>query len=218
MDLKIGTILTLEPTYTERVEKFRCRVVEQGENIIYIDYPVNVVTKKTSFLVDGAQFRVTFMSESKQSFAFNTEVLGRKGGTVPMIILSCPSSEEFLKIQRREYVRVETKVDVSIEYDGRFTPLVTEDLSAGGLAVILSRPVNFREGDEVKLTIVLPYSNGDIKYVQTSAVIVRIFEKGEIRLASIQFTDTDDIDKQHIVRLCFERQLQLRKKELNETI
>ena len=218
MELKIGTILTLEPTYTERVEKFRCRVVEQGENFIYIDYPVNVITKKTSFLVDGAQFRVSFMTEAKQSFAFNTEVLGRKGGTVPMIILSCPPPEEFLKIQRREYVRVETKADVSIEFNGQFTPLVTEDISAGGLAVILNRPVNFKDGDEVKLTLVLPYSNGDIKYVQTSAVIVRIFEKGEIRLASIQFTDTDDLDKQHIVRFCFERQLQLRKKELNETM
>ena len=218
MKLKIGTILTLEPTYTERVEKFRCRVVEQGENLIYIDYPINVVTKKTSFLVDGAQFRVTFMTEEKQSFAFNTEVLGRKGGTVPMIILSCPSPEEFLKIQRREYVRVETKIDVSLEFDGQYTPLVTEDISAGGLAVILNRPVNFQEGDEAKLTIVLPYSNGDIKYVQTSAIIVRIFEKDEIRIASIQFTDTDDIDKQHIVRFCFERQLQVRKKELNKTM
>jgi c-di-GMP-binding flagellar brake protein YcgR len=218
MDLKIGTILTLEPTYTERVEKFRCRVVEQGENFIYIDYPVNVLTKKTSFLVDGAQFRVSFMTEGKQSFAFNTEVLGRKGGTVPMIILSCPPPEEFLKIQRREYVRVETKADVSVEFNGQFTPLVTEDISAGGLAVILNRPVNFQDGDEVKLTIVLPYTNGDIKYVQTSAVIVRIYEIGNIRIASIQFTDTDDIDKQHIVRFCFERQLQLRKKELNETI
>lgn len=218
MGLKIGTILTLEPTYTERVEKFRCRVVEQGENIIYIDYPVNVVTKKTSFLVDGAQFRVTFMTNEKQSFAFNTEVLGRKGGTVPMIILTCPSPEEFLKIQRREYVRVESKVDVSIEFDGQFTPLVTEDISAGGLAVILNRPVNFREDDKVKLTIVLPYSNGDIKYVQTAAIVVRIFEKDGIRIASIQFTDTDDLDKQHIVRFCFERQLLLRKKELNETI
>ena len=218
MKLKIGTILTLEPTYTERVEKFRCRVVDQGENLIYIDYPINVVTKKTSFLVDGAQFRVTFMTEEKQSFAFNTEVLGRKGGTVPMIILSCPSPEEFLKIQRREYVRVETKIDVSLEFDGQYTPLVTEDISAGGLAVILNRPVNFQEGDEAKLTIVLPYSNGDIKYVQTSAIIVRIFEKDEIRIASIQFTDTDDIDKQHIVRFCFERQLQVRKKELNKTM
>jgi len=218
MELKIGTILTLEPTYTERIEKFRCRVVEQGENLIYIDYPINVDTKKTSFLVDGAQFRVTFMTEDKQSFAFNTEVLGRKGGKVPMIILSCPPPEEFLKIQRREYVRVETKADVSVEFDGQFTPLVTEDISAGGLAVILNRPVNFQEGDKVKLTIVLPYSNGDIKYVQTSAIIVRIFEKGGVRIASIQFTDTDDLDKQHIVRFCFERQLLVRKKELNQTV
>ena len=129
-----------------------------------------------------------------------------------------PSPEEFLKIQRREYVRVETKVDVSIEFDGQFTPLITEDLSAGGLAVILNRSVNFREGDEVKLTIVLPYSNGDIKYVHTTAIIVRAFEKDEVRIASIQFTDTDDIDKQHIVRFCFERQLLVRKKELNETM
>ena len=218
MELKIGTILTLEPTYTERVEKFRCRVVDQSENVIYIDYPVNVVTKKTSFLVDGAQFRVTFMTEEKESYAFNTEVLGRKGGLVPMIILACPPPEEFLKIQRREFVRVETNADVSIEFDGKYTPLVTEDISAGGLAVILNRPVNFIEGDEVKLTMVLPYSNGDIKYVQTSAMVVRIFEEDEIRIASIQFTDTDDLDRQHIVRFCFERQLQLRKKELNETL
>lgn len=216
MELKIGTILTLEPTYTERVEKFRCRVVEKSENFIYIDYPVNLATNKTSFLVDGAQFRATFITDSKQSYAFNTEVLGRKGGNVPMIKLQCPPEEEFLKIQRREYVRVETKVDVSVEYDGRFTPLVTEDLSAGGLALILNRPVNFKEKDEVKLTIVLPFTNGDIKYIQTKANVVRIFEKDEIRLASIQFTDTDDIDKQHIVRFCFERQLHLRKKELNE--
>ncbi len=218
MELKIGTILTLEPTYTERVEKFRCRVVEQGENLIYIDYPVNVESKKTSFLVDGAQFRVTFMTEDKQSFAFNTEVLGRKGGTVPMIILSCPSLDEFLKIQRREYVRVETNIDLSLEFDGQFTPLVSEDVSAGGLAVILNRPVNFQEGDEVKLTLVLPYTNGDLKYVQTSAIVVRIFDKGDIRIASIQFNNTDDLDKQHIVRFCFERQLQVRKKELNETL
>ena len=218
MDLKIGTILTLEPTYTERVEKFRCRVVDQSENVIYIDYPVNVATKKMSYLVDGAQFRVTYMTEEKESYVFNTEVLGRKGGTVPMIILSCPPPEEFLKIQRREFVRVETNADVSIELDGKFTPLVTEDISAGGLAVILNRPVNFVEGDEVKLTMVLPYMNGDVKYVQTAAIVVRIFEKDEILIASIQFTDTDELDRQHIVRFCFERQLQLRKKELNKTL
>ena len=216
MDLKIGTILTLEPTFTERVEKFRCRIVEQSDNVIYIDYPINVLTKKTAYLVDGAQFRATFMNDAKLSFAFNTEVLGRKGGTVPMISLSCPPESEFIKIQRREYVRVETNVDVAIEFEGNFMQFITEDISAGGVAVVLNKPVAFNDGDYIKLTLVLPYTNGDIKYIQTSAVVVRIFSKDQIQVASIQFTDTDDLDKQHIVRFCFERQLQLRKKELNE--
>lgn len=216
MDLKIGTVITLEPTFTERVERFRCRIVEKTDSVIYIDYPINVQTKKTVFLVDGAQFRATYMNEAKESFAFNTEVLSRKGGTVPMVALSLPTDNEFIKIQRREYVRVETNVDVAVEFDGKFMQFVTEDISAGGIAVVLNKPVNFVDGNEIKLTLVLPYTNGEIKYIQTKAVVVRIFNKGNIKIASIQFTDTDDLDKQHIVRFCFERQLYLRKKELNE--
>ena len=218
MELKIGTMLILEPTYTERVEKFRCKVVEQKDGVIYIDYPINTITKKTAFLIDGAQFRVTFNDESKQSFAFNTEVLGRKKGNIPMIMLSCPPDEEFIKIQRREFVRVETPVDVAVEYDNRFTQLVADDISAGGVLLALQGSINFKIGDEVRLTIVLPYTNKEIHYVQTKALVVTTFERNNRTLASVQFTDTDDIDKQYIVRFCFERQLQIRKKELNQTI
>ena len=216
MELKIGTLLTLEPTYTERVEKFRCRVVELKDQFIYIDYPINVATNKTSFLVDGAQFRATFTNEAKQSFVFNTEVVGRRSGNVPMMLLSCPAPEEFFKIQRREYVRVETAVDIAVEYEGQFYQFVSEDISAGGTAIIVKNAVNFEEDANVKLTIVLPFSNGEIRYVQTEARIVRIFERDEIRIATVQFTDTDEIDKQHIVRFCFERQLMIRKKEMND--
>lgn len=215
MELKIGTMLILEPTYTERVEKFRCKVVEQKDGVIYIDYPINTMTKKTVFLIDGAQFRVTFNDESKQSFAFNTEVLGRKKGNIPMIMLSCPPDDECIKIQRREFVRVETPVDVAVECDNCFTQLVADDISAGGVLLILTKPVNFKEGDTVRLTIVLPYMNNEIRYVQTDALVVTIFERDNRTFASLQFTDTDDIDKQYIVRFCFERQLQIRKKELN---
>ena len=216
MDIKIGTMLILEPTYTERVEKFRCKVVERKDGVIYIDYPINTITKKTAFLIDGAQFRVTFNDESKQSFAFSTEVLGRKKGNIPMIMLSCPPKDEFIKIQRREFVRVETPVDVALEYDNRFIQFIAEDISAGGVLVPLRGAVNFKEGDTVRLTIVLPYTNNEIRYVQTDALVVTIFERKNRMLASLQFTDTDDIDKQYIVRFCFERQLQIRKKELNQ--
>lgn len=216
MELKIGTLLTLEPTYTERVEKFRCRVVELKDNFVYIDYPINVETNKTAFLVDGAQFRASFTNEAKQSYIFNTEVVGRRGGNVPMMLLVCPPADEFIKVQRREYVRVETPVDIAVEHDGQFYQFVAEDISAGGTAIILKSTVDFADDTHVKLTVVLPFSNGEIRYVQTDARIVRVFERDEIRVATVQFTDTDDIDKQHIVRFCFERQLMIRKKEMND--
>lgn len=215
MEIKIGTHLQLEPTYTEQVEKFRCKVVEQQDHILYIDYPINMATKKTAFLIDGSEFRATFRTEDKQSFAFNTEVIGRKAGNIPMIMLHCPKPEEFIKIQRREYVRVDTPVDVAIQFNDYKYQLVTVDISAGGLALILKGEVAFNDGDEIKLTIVLPFANGDVKYVITDATVVRIFEKDDKRIATIQLTDTDDVDQQHIVRFCFERQLVNRRKEVN---
>ena len=215
MEIKIGTQLELEPTYTESVEKFRCKVVEQNENIIYIDYPINVATKKTAFLIDGSEFRATFRTDDKQSFAFSTEVVGRKAGNIPMIMLHCPKEDDFIKIQRREYVRVETPVDIAVRFKDFKYQLVTTDISAGGLAVILKGAISFQAGDEVQLTIVLPYANGDVKYVVTDATVVRIFEKDAQKIATIQLTDTDDVDQQHIVRFCFERQLVNRRKEIN---
>ncbi|MER1956295.1 MAG: flagellar brake domain-containing protein [Solibacillus sp.] len=216
MELKLGTQLILEPTYTERNEKFRCRVVEKIGNIIYIDYPINLQTNKTAFLIDGSQFRVYFNTETKESYCFNTEVLGRKGGNIQTIMLACPPKDEFIKIQRREYVRVETPVDIAIEFEGRNYQFVAEDISAGGTAIHIKTPVGFTEGDEVQLVAVLPFSNGDIRYIETKAIVVRIFERDQMQVASIRFTDTDDIDQQHIVRFCFERQVLIRKKELNE--
>lgn len=213
MKLKVGTSLILEPMYTNTYEKFRCKVVEQSDGVIYIDYPVNTVTKKTAFLIDGSQFRVTFNNEQKESFAFTTEVLGRKASNIPMIMLHCPPKEEFIKIQRREFVRVETPVDVAIESRGVFRQYVTEDISAGGILANITKGAHFNEGDEVNLLIVLSFANQDIYYVNLVGAVVRIFERDNKKFASIQYKDTDDLDKQYIVRFCFERQLQNRRKE-----
>lgn len=212
MQLKIGTTLTLEPTYTDRIEKFRCKIVEQDNNILYIDYPINTETNKTAFLVDGSQFRASFTAEDKVSYAFNTEVLGRKAGNIPTIMLSCPPFKEFVKIQRREFVRVNTPVDISIEYNNKFYQFVTDDISAGGVAIHLNKELPFIEDEIVNLTIVLPFFNGEIRYVKTSGKLIRIIEKDRVRLASLQFTETEDIDKQYIVRFCFERQLSNKRK------
>ncbi|MBS7344207.1 MAG: flagellar brake domain-containing protein [Caryophanon sp.] len=214
MDLKIGMQLTLEPIVNERNERFRCKVVEMEEHAFYIDYPVNVLTRKTAFLMDGAEFKVTFV-DGESSYVFNSEVLGRKNVGIPTISLKQPQPEEVMKIQRREFVRVQTAVDVALKAGERSYQLTTEDISAGGVAVFLRGHEQIEENMIVDLTIVLPFSNGDIHYVMSEAKVVRIFERDQVKIASIQFVDPIDLDQQFIVRFCFERQILLRKKELN---
>ncbi|GGG17369.1 hypothetical protein GCM10007425_09700 [Lysinibacillus alkalisoli] len=214
MELKAGTEFYLEPTYTDRVERFRCKVGETTNEAIFIHYPINTLTQKTAFFVDGMQFRVTYMVDNNSSYAFQTEVIGRKVvDQIPMLMLTMPKDEDVQKIQRREYVRVETAVDVAISIDGQHYQYVTEDVSAGGVALKLRNDTVLKETMEVLVTMVLPFTDGTISYVTTEATVMRIFEREPMRIASLQFTDTDELDKQHIVRFCFERQLADRKKQ-----
>ncbi|MEI4768411.1 flagellar brake domain-containing protein [Psychrobacillus sp. FJAT-51614] len=215
MKIKLGTNLMLEPTFTEKAEKYRCKVVDLDEQFVYVDYPIDTNTNRTAFLIDGAQLRASYVEESKSAFAFQTEVLGKRKGQIPMIKLLYPGDSEIIKIQRRDFVRVTTPLDISLQFEDEKYQFVTDDLSAGGTAVILNREVKFKEGDEISLLIPLAFNNGDIKYVTTTAVVVRLWERGQQNIASLQFTDTDDLDKQQIVRFCFERQLSLRKREMN---
>lgn len=213
MELKIGTLITLEPINSESMERFKCKVVEQKDGNIYIDYPVSTTTNRTSFLSRGSQFRASFIDEEKIAHAFKTEVLGRVKANIPMIMLSFPTDEEIYKIQRREFVRVLTPVDVAIRFNDEYYQFVTEDISAGGLAIILNQKVAFKENDEFDMTIALPFSNKDVKYIQTRASVIRIIERDDCVIAPLHFTDTDELDRQYLVRFCFERQLLIRKKE-----
>lgn len=215
MELKIGTNIILESISSDVKDRLRAKIVEQKNNILYIDYPTNIQTNKTSFLLEGGQYRVSFVDEANNAYAFKTEVLGRIKSNIPMIMLALPANDQFIRIQRREYVRVATPVDIAVEYNQQNYQYVAEDISAGGLAINIPKIVPFKENDELQLIIVLPFSNSNegVKYVHTSARVIRIIEKDQRKLATLQFTNTDDVDRQYIVRFCFERQLQNRKKE-----
>jgi c-di-GMP-binding flagellar brake protein YcgR len=214
MKLTIGTTLIIETNFTETTEHYKCRVVEIDEDSKYfmIDYPIHISTKKTAFFIEGAQLHVNFTENTNAAYAFKTEILGRVRRNIPMIKLSYPGDEQLIKIQRREFVRVETPVDVSVNFHGGVSQFVADDISAGGMAILLDRTVHFKENDVIDLLVVLPFANGDLKYVKTAAHVIRIVEKAGKQVASLQFDGIEDTDRQYIVRFCFERQLLNRKK------
>lgn len=211
MRLTIGTALTIEKDYTEESEKFKCRVVDiEDENHFMMDYPINMVTGKTAFFIDGTQLLVTFVDEYKMSYAFRTEVHSRVNRTIPMLKLKYPGDKQLIKIQRREFVRVDTSLDVALQAESSSLQLVSMDISAGGMAVNMKDHDYFKPNEEIKLLIVLFFSKTEIKYVSCKAKVVRNWENEKRRLTSFTFDEIDEKDRQHIIRYCFERQLELR--------
>ncbi len=212
MLLAIGTILVIDKGFTEDSDKYKSKVVDLEENSILIDYPTHTETGKTAFFMDGTELFISFTDQSKISYAFKTAVSGRIMKGIPMLKLSYPGDDRLIKIQRRQFVRVETSLDVAVTKEEKTVQLVTEDISAGGIALNMSTNTWLETNDSVHLLIVLPFKNAETEYIRTTGQIVRIWEKAGRKIASIQFEKLQENDRQCIIRFCFERQLQLRKK------
>lgn len=215
MMLKIGDVLSLELKESDKLEKYRCKLVEKKGQYIYIDYPVNTVTNKTAFFLDGTQIKCSFVDQDGAVYAFDSEILGRFKQKIPMLILSYPGKEHLIKIQRRQYVRIETSIDIAIHSPhSEFKPIVTvtDDFSAGGASVILPNSVGFRSGMEIDCWIVLPLQNGDYHYFTFPSKIVRIIPLDDNRSKiSIQFLAITSQQRQTLLRFCFDRQLLMRR-------
>lgn len=216
--IKIGTILTLGTNdESENVQRFRCRVVEQKGSSLYIDYPINTETGRTDFFPNGTFLFAYFVGNDQSIYKFYTEIIDRKREKVPMLMLRYDQNK-LTKIQRREYVRVDANLDVSItdpEGEVEAFTTVTKDISGGGLSVVLPANIEVKPGMQVDLVIVLR-TKEEINYIFTRAETIRTFElsKEAKQLLSLKFVDIHEQDRQQIIQFCFETQLRARRQAI----
>lgn len=219
--IKIGTILTLETKYDNGdVKRFRCRVVELKGSTLYIDYPINTQTGRTDFFPKGTLLFAYFVGSDQSIYKFYTEVLDRKREKVPMLLLRYEQSK-LKKVQRREYVRVDANLDVSVsDPEGEIETFttVTKDISGGGLAIILPENIEIKSGISLDLVIVLRTKDKNIDYIFTRAESIRVFAltKEAKQLLSMKFVDIYEQDRQKIIQFCFETQLKARRRTLED--
>lgn len=217
--IHIGDILTLELKSSTDQEKFKCRLVDRNEDKLYIDYPINLKTNRTAFLIDGTKISVTFVGHDGSSiYSFDSVILGRLKRNIPMLLISYPGDDQLNKIQRRQYVRIDAAIDIAIhplEYE--FSPLatITMEISAGGATVLVPAETALKPEMTVVAWLVLILQNGEYHYLKLESRIVRLLSFNETRKkASLQFIDATSGEKQLLLRLCFERQLENKKKGL----
>lgn len=212
MILKVGTVVNIKKENDEDNEKYKSKVVDIGDGLVMIDYPTHIETGKTTFLTNETALFVTFTDELKMSYGFETKVQGRLFKGIPMLQLAYEDEQNLIKVQRREFVRVDVNLDVAVEFDDQVFRLVTADISAGGLAIHLPDLETLRVNSTVKLLIVLPFAAREIEYVRAEARVIRVWHEDGRNIASLEFLDTSSSDRQRIVQFCFERQLQMKKK------
>ncbi|MBU8907222.1 flagellar brake protein [Desertibacillus haloalkaliphilus] len=213
--IAIGDTIFLD--LKEDGKRFKCRLVDQIHDIFVIDIPINEKTNKPGFFYDGTQFVAWFIGSDQAVYSFDTEIRGRKKGNIPMLLLKNPGKENYLRIQRRNYVRVETSIDVAVHpFKHEFPPFVTTslDLSGGGIAILLPKNHTVKAGTNIHCLLVLHMQSGDIHYIKTECRVIRIIEQHALReRASLQFINISDHDRQKAIRYCFERQLFLKHKK-----
>ncbi|MED4925876.1 flagellar brake domain-containing protein [Anoxybacillus geothermalis] len=216
--IKIGDPIRLEPL-DGSARQYRSKVLAVDGGAVHIGHPVDEQTGKTVYLLNGMQFKASFVSQEGTLYMFDTEVKGKVRDPLPMVVLDYRGDEYVIRIQRRRYVRVKANVDAAVHpLDGEFAPFVTmtADISAGGAALLIppTHAPLLRPGMSVELWLVLTMRSGDCHYVRTKATVVRmaVDEHSGARM-SVEFAGLAPQDRVRLIRYSFERQLEEKRRE-----
>lgn len=218
--MNIGSSLNLDifDSKANEVIKCECNIIGKDDKYLFIDYPVNSKTRKTVLLQKGLIAIATYINEYQTLHSFDTEIIKKVKRTVPALAIKLPEKDTITKVQRREYVRVQTAIDVAVHCPKKsFAPFTTVslDISGGGASLIVPSNEILDDIKKVNLWMVFQMSSGKYQYIYSAAKLIRVKQLEQNRKSvSLQFTSIDPREKQTIVQYCFEKQRQARQRGL----
>ncbi|MGM8211635.1 flagellar brake protein [Virgibacillus sp. W0430] len=217
--MKVGTVLTVEINHSKLRSPVRCRsrVIDCNERYLFIDLPVHIHTQKTVYLTKGDRVSITFVGNDQAVYQFYSTIEERITLRVHGYKIPSPQRENLKRIQRRQYVRIETSVDVAIHCPNKnidpFTT-VTRDISGGGLSIVVPQQSKLKIDQKLELWITFRLQSGKFIYLNIEAIVINVKTEENIHLAALKFTSITQKERQHIIFYCFEKQREARKKEL----
>ncbi|MGE6629507.1 flagellar brake protein [Bacillus sp. NPDC077027] len=212
--LQIGNSITIEYVNENKETKtVKSKVLEKNNDDIFINYPADKETGRTIYLNQKTEITVFFFDENQIPYKFKSEVVGKKKAEIPMIVISLPPNEDMIRLQRREYLRVDTMVRVKItSKDGTTFETFTVNMSAGGIAIVFPDGVSLKEEGDIQVDFVLPLKEPVM--IKAVAEINRVYqdEASKKVKAMLEFTEITSELQQHIMKYCIQQQLLTRAK------
>ena len=203
-------------------EVYKTRVADYSEKNIAIELPIDEETGRTKSLPIGTTCFVWYVGQDGSRFDFKTKRVGTKQENIPMLLMEKVPKEQIVRTQRRGYLRVPASFEISVSYPsirGKQKFLAkTLDISGGGLAFACPKNHFLEEEQEVDMWISLPAKAGTVSHAFAKAQVARVQEQelSDFNWISLQFTAISEADRAKIVRVCYERQLEIRQKGIVE--
>lgn len=192
--------------------EYKSRITDVEDDSILMEVPIQEKTGQLKRLHMGDELSVYFLTDGGVKNFFNTYVLGFKEDVVRMVRIRRPEPESIGKVQRRSFLRVNAGLEVAVqtEHNIRFVTR-TEDVGGGGISFYNDADKVIREGDTLSCWVVVPYKNGNLEHVPFKGSVVRIqqLDNGR-RIVMLKFEEITDMERQKLIRYCFERQFDFR--------
>ncbi|MCZ2738328.1 MULTISPECIES: flagellar brake protein [Bacillus] len=213
--LQIGDAITIEyVNENKEVKTAKSKVLENNNDDICINYPADKETGRTIYLNQQTEITVFFFDENQIPYKCKSEVIGKRKEDIPMIVISIPPKEEMVRLQRREYLRVDTMIKATIMQtdDEPFDTFIV-NISAGGVAIAVPEGLSLKDYGEVGTEFELPLKEPvKIKAVAEMNRVYQDEQSGKTR-AIMEFSEITNDQQQHIMKYCFQQQLLTRVKK-----
>lgn len=213
--LQIGDAITIEyVNENKEVKTAKSKVLENNNDDICINYPADQETGRTIYLNQQTEITVFFFDENQIPYKCTSEVIGKRKEDIPMIVISIPPKEKMIRLQRREYLRVDTMVKATImQTDEEAFETFIVNMSAGGVAISVPEGVSLKEYGEVVTEFELPLKE-PVK-IKAVAEMNRVYEDEQSgkKRAIMEFSEITNDHQQHIMKYCFQQQLLTRVKK-----
>src|SRR5690625_117992 len=202
--VNVGDTLVMKLSTSDKL--YRCKVIDFIDDFIAIDHPINIQTNKSITLPKHAKLIINYIKDGN-IYEFPTTIVRQTKINIPALLINRPNKDDIRRIQRREFVRVQTDVDIAVHCPNKtFTPFttVTGDISGGG-ALIITPPkkVDFRPKQKVELFFSLRYDDEPYKYVHTTAEIVLVRQINAVKTFSVKFLLPSERMREQIINYCF---------------
>lgn len=214
---KVNQILHMQMNSIDEEEskiEYKSRIADVTESAIIIEVPLNEKTGRLKKLYHGDEISAHFLGQGGVKHYFTTEVVAFTEDVIRLIELRLPELSAITQIQRRNFLRVLAELEIAVKLNDKIQFIgLTDDVSGGGISFICDGHIPIGLNAIISCWVLAPFKNGTIEHIPFIGEVVRVKDtETDKQLVMIRFAEIADRERQKLIRFCFERQMDFRKR------